>query len=395
MHWLTLGDTSFRPRKAGVPVRKPTTSCGPPRDVSDCGTHPMPVSSIGSKARTGYTSRCMSGSDEMDRDSARLRTPSHAAPEKREPKPAGAPTSVAMLAIVLIGLMAILKLGTGLLIGSVALLSEGLHTLIDLFAAIVSYFTVRAASQPADWEHRYGHGKIENIAGIAQAAFIFIPTLIIVARAINGLIRLETVLSSGRVDIGTGIMGLTILVNIYLALRLLSVARAHKSEAIRAAAFHQLNDLWTSIGVFIALALIWYNPNLKILDPLVALGVTAISVWMAWSLCRESVWNLLDRAAGSEIDDAVLATLNRNKPLARGYHNLRTRRAGSTVYVDIHVEVCGELSFREAHEITEKIEGEISEDLDGADVIIHADPCTEDCEHCDLNRERRLRVPDK
>jgi cation diffusion facilitator family transporter len=317
-------------------------------------------------------------------DLSRLRTPSHAAPTAVEPIRAQAPVSVALSATIVVGLMALLKLAVGLLIGSVALLSEGLHTLIDLFAAAISYFTVRAAGEPADAEHRYGHGKIENVAGIAQAAFIFVPTLVIVYRAVLGLVNLDLVLAGGGVGIGTIVMAITIVVNILLAARLLSVARAYRSEAVRAAGYHQLNDLYTSIGVTVALGLIWWKPEWKILDPLVALCVTAVSTWMAWLLFRDSMRNLLDTSAGPETDRAVIAAIEKYKPVVRGYHNLRTRRAGSAIYVDVHVELCGEMSFQEAHEITERIERTVSESLQGSDVIIHADPCLEDCEECDV-----------
>jgi len=321
-----------------------------------------------------------------EKDIARLQKPEHERVRDDEAiTSAKIETSgVTMLAIVLIGIMAIGKLVFGILINSVALLSEGIHTLLDLFAAFVSYFTVRAASEPADIEHRYGHGKIENVAGIAQAAFIFIPTLFIIYRAILGLVNLETVLAGDGADIGTIVMFLTILVNIFLALRLLAVAKKHKSEAIRAAAYHQLNDLWTSIGVCAALLLIWIFPDLKILDPLVALVVTAISIWMAWSLFSVSLQSLLDRAAGRETDEKILGVIENNKPLVRGYHNLRTRVAGNITYIDLHVELCGELNFRQAHDIIEKIEAEIVNAVGGTDVIIHADPCIEDCNSCEL-----------
>jgi len=291
-----------------------------------------------------------------------------------------------MLAIVLIALMAAGKLIIGIAINSVALLSEGLHTLLDLFAAGVSYYTVRVASMPADDEHRYGHGKIENVAGVAQAAFIFVPTVIIIYRSIIGLINLDHVLSQGGIDIGTYMMGLTILVNILLAVRLLNVAKKYKSEAIRAAAYHQLNDLWTSIGVFVALVIIWINPGLKILDPLVALAVTAISIYMAWGLLKVSVEALVDRSAGPDIDNAVLKSLRKREPIIRGYHNLRTRLAGVTVYVDLHVEVCGELSFKDAHDLIEEIEADIAKEIGISDVIIHADPCYKECRDCDLEQ---------
>ncbi len=325
----------------------------------------------------------MENPEQKIEDHARLQKPSHSLDvEKVEIDTT--PLTVARMAIIVIAIMAAGKIGIGLLIQSVAILSEGLHTLIDLFAAVISYYTIRAASEPADLEHRYGHGKIENAAGIAQAAFIFVPTIVIIYRAVLGIMRLETVLSEGGADLGTGIMFLTILVNIYLAYRLLKVAKEYKSEAVRAAAYHQLNDLWTSIGVMIALALIWWNSDLKILDPLVALAVTAISIWMAWSLFRVSLSNLVDISPGAEIDTAVVKVLKDNEPVVRSYHNLRTRRAGSTIYADLHVEVCGELSFRDAHTLTEKIESELAEKLDGADIIIHADPCIEDCHTCDL-----------
>jgi len=321
---------------------------------------------------------------ENPEETARLQKPSHASNALDMVKASKAPADIALFAIVLIGLMAVGKLTIGLLINSVALLSEGLHTFVDLFAAGISYYTVRAAARPADYDHRYGHGKIENVAGVTQAAFIFVPTLIIIYRAVIGLMNLDTVLQHGGLDIGTGIMGLTILVNILLAVRLMKVAKQFKSEAIRAAAYHQLNDLWTSIGVFVALGLIWAFPSMKILDPLVAIGVTVISFYMTWSLLKVSVEALLDKSAGAATDKIVLNIIEKRKPLIRGYHNLRTRQAGATVYVDLHVEVCGELSFRDAHDVIEEVEAEIAKALGLSDVIIHADPCIEDCDDCEL-----------
>lgn len=322
---------------------------------------------------------------------ARLQTPEHAkfSGEKDWLKARAETSGSAMLAIIVIGIMAFVKLVAGLLINSVALLSEGLHTFIDLFAAIVSYYTVKAAAAPADSEHRYGHGKIDNIAGIVQAAFIFVPTIIIIYRAIIGIINLETVLTGGGVGFGILVMLLTILVNIFLAIRLLNVAKKYKSEAIRAAAYHQLNDLWTSLGVFLALGIIWLKPEWKILDPIVALLVTGISIHMAFSLLKVSIDRLVDKSAGVKVDRSILDVLDSKKPLIRGYHNLRTRMAGSTVYIDLHVEICGELSFHEAHTLTEEIEREIMEKLDEPDVIIHIDPCVDDCENCELDQGKR------
>ncbi|MCX6647073.1 MAG: cation diffusion facilitator family transporter [bacterium] len=322
-------------------------------------------------------------------DPARLQVPHHAKAATAIDKKLAASetTGVAMLTIVVVGVMALGKLATGLLINSVALLSEGLHTFVDLFAAIISYYTVRAASVPADLDHRYGHGKIDNIAGIAQSAFIFVPTIIIIYRAIEGIIHLDTVLTGGGVGIGTIVMLVTIFVNIFLAMRLLAVAKKHKSEAIRAAAFHQLNDLWTSVGVFVALGLIWLIPGWKILDPVVALLVTAISIYMASDLLIVSAASLIDKAAGKDVDRTIIDVIESKKPLVRGYHNLRTRMAGSTIYVDMHLEICGELSFKDAHSLTEEIEEEIVKKLGSPDVITHIDPCMEDCAVCEIKED--------
>ncbi|HEX9745029.1 MAG TPA: cation diffusion facilitator family transporter [bacterium] len=294
---------------------------------------------------------------------------------------------IARITVIAIVVIAASKLIIGFLINSIALLSEGIHTLLDFGAAIVSYYTVRAASEPADVEHRYGHGKIENAAGIAQAAFIFFPTIIIIYRALTRLLAKDTSIVVEGLDLGAYVMLATMLVNIFLALRLLDMANKSKSEAIRAAAYHQLNDLWTSVGVLIALVLIWWKPHWDILDPIVALGVTLISIWMAWSLFKVSLRNLLDTHAGPEVDEAILMVLEAKKPCVKDYYNLRTRMSGSSVFADIRVVICGNLSFTDGHALTHEIEDAIHAEIPGSDVIIHPDPCSDECSDCPYYNE--------
>lgn len=266
-----------------------------------------------------------------------------------------------------------MKLIVGLITGSISVISAAADSLNDLAASIIAFFSVRASIVPADEEHPFGHGKIENISAAAQALLIFAAAVYIIYEAIDK-IRHPRPLQS--LPLGLIVIGLTAIVDIVVSRYLLKVAQETDSAAIKADAYHLTTDVWTSIGVFIGLIIVEFT-GLQIFDPIVALGVAATILWVAFTLTRESTRFLLDiRLPINEIQE--LEELVMSTPKVVGYHKLRTRKAGSTRQIDYHLIVPADMSVLEAHTIAQEIENKMKAKLTDATVVTHIEPDTID-----------------
>jgi cation diffusion facilitator family transporter len=267
----------------------------------------------------------------------------------------------------------IMKLIVGLITGSISVISAAADSLNDLAASIIAFFSVRASIVPADEEHPFGHGKIENISAAAQALLIFAAAVYIIYEAINKIMNPRPLQS---LPLGLIVIGLTAIVDIVVSRYLLKVAQETDSAAIKADAYHLTTDVWTSIGVFIGLIIVEFT-GLQIFDPIVALGVAATILWVAFTLTRESTRLLLDmRLPVSEIQE--LEELVMSTPKVVGYHKLRTRKAGSTRQIDYHLIVPADMSVLEAHTIAQEIENKMKAKLIDATVVTHIEPDTID-----------------
>jgi cation diffusion facilitator family transporter len=267
----------------------------------------------------------------------------------------------------------IMKLIVGLITGSISVISAAADSLNDLAASIIAFFSVRASIVPADEEHPFGHGKIENISAAAQALLIFAAAVYIIYEAINKIMNPRPLQS---LPLGLIVIGLTAIVDIVVSRYLLKVAQETDSAAIKADAYHLTTDVWTSIGVFIGLIIVEFT-GLQIFDPIVALGVAATILWVAFTLTRESTRLLLDmRLPVSEIQE--LEELVMSTPKVVGYHKLRTRKAGSTRQIDYHLIVPADMSVLEAHTIAQEIENKMKAKLTDATVVTHIEPDTID-----------------
>ncbi len=282
-------------------------------------------------------------------------------------------TRVALLSVGSNSLLIALKLAVGLHTGSVSVISEAVHSSIDLLAAAVAFLAVRVSSRPPDGSHPYGHGKIENLSGVVEAVLIFIAATWISVESVRKLVsgaRLEAV------DLGLLVMLVSVAVNIVVSRRLMAVARKTQSIALEADAQHLTADILTSTGVFIGLLAVRLT-NLTVLDPLIAIGVAMMIIRTAHDLTSRSLRDLVDTSLPTEEQSKIVSILKQHSLGLKEFHKLRSRRVGGQRHVDLHLVVDGRTSVEEAHGLCSTIEQDICEALPETDVVIHLEPQSE------------------
>ena len=265
--------------------------------------------------------------------------------------------------------LTLLKLLTGIFTGSVSVLSEAMHSAVDLVASGIALFAVRAADQPPDEDHPYGHGKIESLSGVAEAILIFLAGAFIIFEAVHRLWNRE---GPRRPDIAMFVMGISFVVNIYVSRRLFKVAKASESIALLADAEHLRSDVITSFGVFIGLGLVYWT-GLVWMDAAAAIAVALYILHTSWRLTRGALDPLLDSQLPQEDIDIVREILNADIQVLE-FHKLRTRRSGSFRYIDAHVLMDDNLTLLESHAITEALEDRMRQRLPNVQVTLHTEP---------------------
>jgi cation diffusion facilitator family transporter len=256
----------------------------------------------------------------------------------------------------------------GIISGSVSIISEAIHSAMDLIAAIIAFFSVKVSDTPPDSRHNYGHGKVENISGVIEALLIFVAAVWIIIEAIKKItgdaIELESI------GLGSVVMLVAAILNTIVSRRLYKIARQTNSVALEADALHLKTDVYTSLGVAIGLALIMIT-GLYWLDPVVAMLVALFIIRESYNLLKKAFLPLLDEAwKEEEIGDLR----NSLKSLKVNYHELRTRIAGNYRFVDLHIEIPAEVSVGDAHNYCDMIENELRNRYNNLNVTIHVEP---------------------
>jgi len=276
---------------------------------------------------------------------------------------------IATYASVLTALALIaLKLAAWLWTGSVSILASLIDSLMDSIASVINLFAVRYSLMPPDEEHRFGHGKAEPLAGLAQAAFICGSAVFLVLHAID---RLRFPRDLQQLEIGVAVMAVAIVLTAGLLVIQRRVIRQTQSAAIRADSLHYSTDLLTNLSVIIALFLATYGWAWA--DSVMAIAVAAYILYGATRIGYDAIQHLLDRELPAETQEQILAIAHEN-PQVRGAHDLRTRQSGQVKFVQLHLELDAELTLAQAHEIADGVEKEISALVPDAEVIIHQDP---------------------
>ena len=277
--------------------------------------------------------------------------------------------------------LVLLKLAVGVATGSVSIISEAVHSGIDLVAAVVAFLSVRKSSEPPDEAHTYGHGKFEDISGLFESILIFVAAGIIVYEALGRILVGEGGLETGFLAAGMGVMALSAGVNWLVSRRLMRVAKASGSIALESDAWHLRTDVYTSVGVFLGLVLIRLT-GILVIDSLVALGVAVLIIKAAYDLTRRSFGDLIDQRLPDRDEERIRAIIRDHYSTYVDFHALRTRRSGPEQFIDLHMVVRGDLSVEEAHDLTDHLEADIRAEFPRASVTIHVEPCEEECRDC-------------
>jgi cation diffusion facilitator family transporter len=279
-----------------------------------------------------------------------------------------AKVSVARLSILSNTTLIIMKLVAGIMSGSVSIISEAIHSSMDLIAALIAFFSVRVSDNPPDSRHPYGHGKVENISGVIEALLIFIAAIWIILEAVKKLTGESVELES--IGIGSIVMLISAIVNTIVSMRLYKVAKETNSVALEADALHLKTDVYTSLGVSAGLGLIMLT-GIEILDPIVAMLVATFIIFESYQLLKRAFSPLLDTAwKENEIEDLEIKL----KQLEVNYHDLRTRVAGNYRFIDLHIQIPENVSVGNAHKYCDKIENELTDNYPNLSVTIHVEP---------------------
>ena len=275
----------------------------------------------------------------------------------------------ALAAVAVSAVLVAMKAGAYIVTGSVAMLASLADSSLDLFASSLNLFAIREALTPADREHRFGHGKAEPLAGLAQGAFIAGSATFLVVESAGRIVSPRVV---DHAPVGLAVMAVSITAVLGLVLyQRLAVARTG-SIAIRADRLHYLGDLLTNIGVALGIVLS-ARFGILLADPIVGLGVAGVLAFSAWSVFRQSYDQLMDRELPDEERERIKELVRRH-PEVRNLHDLRTRAAGIWKFIQLHIELDPAISLTRAHEVSDEVEGELLAAFPDAQVIIHQDP---------------------
>jgi ferrous-iron efflux pump FieF len=266
-------------------------------------------------------------------------------------------------------LLAVIKFIAYIFTGSVAMLSSLVDSLLDVVASTINLFAVRHALIPADKEHRFGHGKAESLAGIAQSAFITGSALFLCFEAVNRLIN-PSAITHGI--LGIIVMVISIIVTAGLVLYQRYVIRKTGSLAISADSLHYFTDLLVNLCVIIAIVLSYYL-GWVLADPIIALGIAMYIMYSAWGIASQCLDQLMDKEL-PDADREKIRQIAKSHTEVRDIHELRSRSSGRDIFIQLHLEMDRNLSLESAHQIAVDVEQKICEAFPNADVLIHEDP---------------------
>ncbi len=253
--------------------------------------------------------------------------------------------------------------------GSVSVLASLADSSLDLFTSALNLVAIKSALTPADHEHRFGHGKAEPLAGLAQGAFIAGSATFLIVQSVTRLLAPQSVQDE---PVALVIMGISIVLAIALVMYQRFVVARTGSIAIGADKVHYMGDVATNAGVIIALTLVW-KLGWQIADPVIAILVAMVLLWSSWSVFRQSYDQLMDRELPDDARARIKQIVMRH-PEVRSLHDLRTRASGVNTFIQFHIELDPQCSLMRAHAVSDEVEHEVCAAFPHAEVIIHQDP---------------------
>jgi cation diffusion facilitator family transporter len=291
--------------------------------------------------------------------------------------------NTARLSVISNTCLVLMKFVVGFAVGSVSIISEAIHSSMDLIAAVVAFFSVRMSAEPPDAAHSFGHGKFEDISGLIEALLIFLAAILIIYEAAAKLLGHTTAeLRTEMLIFGIAVMGISALANWYVSHRLFIVAKESESIALESDAWHLRTDIYTSLGVFVGLILIKITGN-PIFDPLIALCVAVVIMRAAYDLTKRSLTDLSDHSIPETDEKRIKEIICEHAGTYAGFHDLKTRRSGPEIFIEFHLVVPGDISVAESHDLTDHLESDLNTEYPRATITIHVEPCTEGkCNRC-------------
>ncbi len=312
--------------------------------------------------------------------------------------------NVAWLSVASNSLLTIGKFVTGLLTGSVSIISEAAHSAIDLMASIIATFSVHMSDRPPDRTHPYGHEKIENISGVVEGVLIFAAAIWIIYEAADKLLHGIEIKHMG---LGSLVMAVSAGLNIIVASLLKRSSIENRSIALEADAAHLYTDVYTSLGVFLGLFIIAlaqgiWGLSIVWLDPVIAMAVAILILFTSFSIIKKSFLPLMDSSASADEIVHINRIMDKFRSRDIDFHNLRTRQSGGTLHIDLHMGCKPGISLEQGHEVSHELKADIEEAVAGAKVLVHVEPSnlivslTEDdkyiiCMREELSKDQRVR----
>ena len=272
----------------------------------------------------------------------------------------------------------VVKLVAWNLTGSTSLLASLVDSLMDLAASAINFMAIRYSLKAADHEHRFGHGKAESLAGLAQASFIAGSAVFLLIYAGNRLLDPRPL---ENIDAGLAVMLFSLMLTTMLVIFQRHVIKRTGSVAIRADSLHYLTDILTILVTMAALFLA--RQGLLWADPLLALGIAFYILYSAGQIIRESLRHLMDQELSPEIKGQIRSIVLADQRVL-GLHDLRTRQAGQTKFIQFHLDLATNLSLSEAHNIGREVAETLKKSFPGADITVHQDPIKQ---HSPLNNQ--------
>ncbi len=293
----------------------------------------------------------------------------------------------AVLALVTVLGLFVLKLAIGLITGSISVLAQMADSFLDIVAVGLTFTAVILATMPADAEHPFGHGKLENISAIVQAMLIFGAAVTLIYAAVQRIIYGSEI---ELAQAGMAVMALSVIASLLLSRYLRRVSQETDSPALEAITRNINADVYSAGGVMVGLMIIFISGGrLALVDPILAILVSLIILRSGYEVIKHSSGALIDaRLPQAEEERIKEIILSHNAQLV-GLHELRSRKSGSERLVDLHLVMPGDARVDKAHEVCDHLEEDLKVALSNLNIIIHVEPCNNDCYECSLECHKR------
>ncbi len=282
-----------------------------------------------------------------------------------------------LLLVVVIGLFG-LKIAVAVITDSISIWAQAVDSSLDIFAVVITFLTVGFSAKPADQEHPYGHGKVEDLAAGVQAVLLLGAASIIIYSAIQRIIVGDVIQLT---EAGIGVMLVSMLVSIFLSQHLFRVARKTGSVALEANANNIRGDVYSTAGVMVGLLIVRFT-GLTIFDPILALAVSLLILRATYRVGRMAFGGLIDVSLPQAEENELISCIREHTSQLAGFHAIRTRKAGSQRFIDLHLMLPKNASVEEAHQMCDHLEQDIEKRLPNSNVTIHVEPCSTECDQC-------------